>query len=93
MADVLRAMSRINPHAQVIVGPPLMLWLAWLVVLIASCVVVAFGIVVLFADEFPMASLFSFGIVIGFLPIAWRIVRRGRAHRAEAESIPADVFG
>ena len=92
IADVLRAISRLDPHVQVIVGPPLMLWLSWVVLLTALCIVVAFGVAVSFAGEFPMAGLFSFGIVIGFLPLAWKIVRRGCAHRVEVQSIPADVF-
>ena len=92
LGSLLRRVPSFNPQVSITVGPSSALWVTWLVLLILSFVVTAAGVALWLAGDFPIAAVLSFGLVIGFLPISWRMVRGGRAHSISPDALGGDVF-
>jgi hypothetical protein len=80
---VRELMTRIaiaNPDAGFIAGQPRGLWLFWLILLIASALILLGGLVLAVMGEFPLPAAAAFMIVLLGIPVGWRVVRHGRPH-------------
>ena len=92
VTNLLQRIARYSFEPEITLGAPGALWITWLVLFVASCIVLAAGLLIFVAGDFPIGAVLSFGIVVGFLPLAWRMLRAGRAHRTDVRSVPADAL-
>jgi hypothetical protein len=76
---LLGHLAAANPRAQVLIGPPLGLWITYLALLIASAGVLLAGAILWAIGWFPFSAAVTFALLAGFLPLCWRVVRGGRA--------------
>jgi len=80
---LLDGLTAVNPHAEVLLGPPTGLWVTYLALLIASGGVLTAGLILWMVGSFPVSTAVTFALLAGFLPLCWRVVRAGRARRAD----------
>ena len=92
VCSLLGRVPKFKPQVSIAIGTPPALWITWLILFIASCGVTAAGLLLWLAGDFPLAAAMSFAIVIGFLPVAWRVVRSRRAHATDGDSVAAEVL-
>jgi hypothetical protein len=78
-----------NPQAIFIAGQPWGLWLFWLILLIASAVILLCGIILGVMGQFPPAATAVFGILALFLPLGWRIVRHDHPRPFDPKTLAA----
>jgi hypothetical protein len=82
-ALVQELMQRIivaNPEAKFIAGQPWAVWCFWLIILIASALIVLFALILALTGEFPLPAAAAMMIVVAGIPLGWRVVRHGRPH-------------
>ena len=87
--ELLTRIAEASPHARVIAGQNWLMWLFWLVILVAGGLLLLGGLIVLATGEFPLQAAPVFVILLAAMPAAWRIVRRGRPRRVHPAAIAA----
>ncbi|MEP7182691.1 MAG: hypothetical protein ABI886_10915 [Betaproteobacteria bacterium] len=88
----VRQVATTDPAVEIVVGPPTALWAFWLVVLIASAMVLVAGALVAVTGDFPLSAALYLGLVVVLMPLGWRFVAAGRARRADPMQLPDKLF-
>lgn len=89
---LVRRAAAANPDLAVIVGQSWAMWLVWLAILAGIVVVSVLALVALVNGDFPWQAAIVVALVLGFAPVAWRIVRRGRPRRVAAGDFTAAML-
>lgn len=90
---VCELMGRIavaNPQAEFIAGQPRGLWWLWLVLLIASVMILLGGAALVLTGQFPLPAAAAFVIVLAGIPVGWRVVRHGRPRPFDPRALSPD---
>ncbi|MGH6923515.1 MAG: hypothetical protein ACRED5_07220 [Propylenella sp.] len=94
MEQLLARITAANPQVAIHAGQGWPLYIFWLVIFLASIVILALGAIMFAVGAFEAKALPAFAIVLLFLPVSWRIIRRGRPRRADAGALHrADLGG
>jgi hypothetical protein len=86
--ELIKRVAGANPGAIFIAGQPWGLWLFWLVLLIASALVLLAGIIAAAMGQFPIQATAVFIIILLGIRVAWRVVRHGPPHRFDPHTLP-----
>jgi len=78
--ELMVRIATVNPDTVFIAGQPWGLWLFWLILLIASALILLGGAILAVMGQFPLAAAAGFMIVVLGIPVGWRVVRHGRPH-------------
>ncbi len=90
VCELMGRIAAANPRAAFIVGQPLGLWWLWLVLLIASVLILLGGAALVLTGEFPVPAAAAFLIVLAGIPVGWRVVRHGRPRPFDPRSLSLD---
>jgi hypothetical protein len=86
--ELMTRVAGANPGAVFIAGQPWGLWLFWLILLIASVLILLAGAVLVAIGQFPLPAAAVFVIILIGIPTAWRVIRHGRPHRFDPRALP-----
>ena len=86
--ELMVRIATVNPDTVFIAGQPWGLWLFWLILLIASTLILLGGLILAVMGQFPLPAAAVFMIVLLGIPVGWRIVRRGRPHPFDPRTLP-----
>jgi hypothetical protein len=60
----------------------------WLILLIASALILLGGAILAVMGQFPLPAAAGFMIVLLGMPVGWRVVRHGRPHAFDPRTLP-----
>ncbi|HEY6259148.1 MAG TPA: hypothetical protein VIY51_25505 [Xanthobacteraceae bacterium] len=88
--ELLTRIAVANPNAIFTAGQPRELWWLWLVLLIASVLILLGGLALALMGQFPLPAAAAFMIVLAGIPVGWRVVRHGRPQPLDPRAPPED---
>lgn len=90
---LLARITTASPNVAIRAGQGWISYLFWTAMLVFIVIILAFGAIAFFAGGIAAPALPAFVILIAFLPVSWRIARRGRPRKADAGALYGSDLG
>jgi hypothetical protein len=85
--ELLARVTAARPDVPIRVGQSWLLYGFWVAMLVLSAILLPLMAIIIFDGGFEPRAIPAIGIMLVFLPVSWKIVRRGRPRFADASAL------